>query len=99
AERAAAIRSQRSECDVLLLQSEARHRIAMKHLRAEMAEAEARHNDSTLASRREFARHLESLQDISRIGDTADEEFQETQMSEFHVHPGIGDAVDEEFQD
>jgi len=41
ADRASAIRAQRSECDVLLLQAEARHRISLQRLRTELADAQA----------------------------------------------------------
>eukprot|EP00930_Biecheleria_cincta_P081833 TRINITY_DN7122_c0_g1_i2.p1 TRINITY_DN7122_c0_g1~~TRINITY_DN7122_c0_g1_i2.p1 ORF type:complete len:625 (-),score=120.05 TRINITY_DN7122_c0_g1_i2:64-1938(-) len=41
ADRASAIRAQRSECDVLLLQAEARHRISLQRLRSELADAQA----------------------------------------------------------
>jgi len=51
ADRASALRAQRSECDVLLLQAEARHRIALQKLRSELAEAQARQKEATAAER------------------------------------------------
>eukprot|EP00913_Durusdinium_trenchii_P022964 g21562.t1 len=41
----------RSECDVLLLQAEARHRIALQKLRSELAEAQAKQKEASAAER------------------------------------------------
>lgn len=49
ADRASALRAQRSECDVLLLQAEARHRIALQKLRSELAEAQAKQKEASAA--------------------------------------------------
>eukprot|EP00435_Cladocopium_sp_Y103_P063517 s467_g25.t1 len=51
ADRASALRAQRSECDVLLLQAEARHRIALQKLRTELAEAQAKQKEASAAER------------------------------------------------
>lgn len=51
ADRASALRAQRSECDVLLLQAEARHRIALQKLRSELAEAQAKQKEASAAER------------------------------------------------
>eukprot|EP00931_Biecheleriopsis_adriatica_P020624 TRINITY_DN13724_c0_g1_i1.p1 TRINITY_DN13724_c0_g1~~TRINITY_DN13724_c0_g1_i1.p1 ORF type:complete len:658 (+),score=175.15 TRINITY_DN13724_c0_g1_i1:198-1976(+) len=51
ADRASALRAQRSECDVLLLQAEARHRIAQQKFRSELAEAQAKQSASAAAER------------------------------------------------
>eukprot|EP00440_Ansanella_granifera_P012503 gb/GFBE01013587.1/.p1 GENE.gb/GFBE01013587.1/~~gb/GFBE01013587.1/.p1 ORF type:complete len:166 (+),score=37.88 gb/GFBE01013587.1/:2-499(+) len=51
ADRASALRAQRSECDVLLLQAEARHRISMQKLRTELAEAQAKVSSQAAAER------------------------------------------------
>lgn len=51
ANRASALRAQRSECDVLLLQAEARHRISLQRLRSELSEAQAKQSESAIAER------------------------------------------------
>lgn len=51
ADRASALRAQRSECDVLLLQAEARHRISLQRLRSELSEAQAKQSENAIAER------------------------------------------------
>jgi len=56
--RAAALRAQKLDLDTRYMEAEARHRSAMRRVRAELAEAEARHADALATQEAEAAQRL-----------------------------------------
>lgn len=60
--RAAALRGQKLELDTRYMEAEARHRAALRRLRAELAEAETRHADALASQEAEAAQRLASAE-------------------------------------
>mmetsp|Transcript_71134 Transcript_71134/g.203916 ORF Transcript_71134/g.203916 Transcript_71134/m.203916 type:complete len:922 (+) Transcript_71134:181-2946(+) len=66
--RAAALRGQKLELDTRYMEAEARHRAALRRLRAELAEAETRHADALASQEAEAAQRLASAEvDFSQV--------------------------------
>lgn len=101
ANRASAIRAQRSECDVLLLQAEARHRISLQRLRTELADAQAQVLKNTEASATASAVRLQATPQGS-TGETEEQEDDsdeaETAMPSPHAADGESSAGAGDFE-
>lgn len=101
ANRASAIRAQRSECDVLLLQAEARHRISLQRLRTELADAQAQVLKTAEASAATNAVRLQATPQGS-TGETEEQEDDsdgtETAMPSPHAADGESGAGAGDFE-